>query len=675
MKIAGRDRRRVDLVLFLISFATFAYFYQGADQSTAARFDLMRSLVERHTLWIDGYAAFNTADIVALRGHVYSVKAPGAAFTGLLPWIVFSTLLAPLAQPHEALFWALSTYLTIVFSTGLLVALLIVIVNRFALFLGAGPGRSAAIALVLAFGTIVFPYATEMTGEPIAGVCAFGAFYLLATYRLRPDATWALWAGFLAGWAVLCDYPAILVALGLAVYALVKLPRLKDRFGFALGAASVAFLLLAYNRAAFGSPIFFSYEAYKLPANSQFPEQAVGFVGLTYPRLFILWKILIDSQRGLWFCNPVLILVIPALVCFYRRREFRAEFMVTAFAAASFVLFNASFGRSIVSWGGGTATGPRQIAAAVPFMVLTLAFLPRQWDYLLGALAFVSALVMLAATSVEPHFPYEYANPVGDFVMPAYFRGDLAYNRDAYFGGAPIVGQSVAFNLGKVAGLGGALQLWPLAGIWIVGAAALIRSLRDAPSRQREFLVSSATAIAIAAMFLPPAFGSLDNPAPTGPLHGLLGRYYEGLDPGGFPPHIVRVDPQLDFRNVAALGGLPPPSCAIWSGELLAPRSGLYLFAIVADDTGWLDIDGVHVIRDPGPITRELGIGHIYLTAGPHRIIVGERNLWGDAGMLFYWTPPGGRQELVPAQVLIADSAAARGRGTRRACVATAFSF
>ncbi len=117
------------------------------------------------------------------------------------------------------------------------------------------------------------------------------------------------------------------------------------------------------------------------------------------------------------------------------------------------ILFNASYGESIVSWGGGTATGPRQIVASVPFMVLALAFLPAACNWLLGAIGALSAAIMLMATSTNPHFPYEYDNPVRDFALQQFMRGDFATNRDAFFGGGMIVRDSVAFNLGKLVGL------------------------------------------------------------------------------------------------------------------------------------------------------------------------------------------------------------------------------
>jgi hypothetical protein len=166
-------QRRIQVALLLIPLLSFAYFYQGSDQSTAARFDLMRAIVERHTLSVDGYSVYNSADIILLNGHYYSAKAPGAAFMGLAQWLIVTRALKPLMAHDEALYWALATYLTIIFSTGLIVSLMCVFAWRFARFFGVQAGRAAVIVLVLAFGTIVFPYATEMTGEPIAAACSF----------------------------------------------------------------------------------------------------------------------------------------------------------------------------------------------------------------------------------------------------------------------------------------------------------------------------------------------------------------------------------------------------------------------------------------------------------------------------------------------------------------------
>jgi hypothetical protein len=180
--IAPENRvRQIETAVFLIPFITYAYFYQGSDQSIACRFDLMRSMIEKWVLWINDFCGFNTADIITVHGHIYSVKAPGTSYTALIPWLVFKFVLKPLSAAHEPLYWAFVTYLTTVFTTGLLIAAMCVVMFRFARFLGASQGRAAAVALILGLATIAFPYATELTGESVAAACVFTAFYLLAT--------------------------------------------------------------------------------------------------------------------------------------------------------------------------------------------------------------------------------------------------------------------------------------------------------------------------------------------------------------------------------------------------------------------------------------------------------------------------------------------------------------
>ena len=659
--IAPADRiRQIESAIFLIPFITYAYFYQGSDQSIACRFDLMRSMIEKGALWINDFCGYNTADIVTLHGHIYSVKAPGTSYTALVPWLIFRIALMPLSAAHEPLYWAFVTYLTTVFTTGLLIALMCVVMFRFARFLGASEGRAAGVALILGLATIAFPYATELTGEPVAAVCVFTAFYLLATFDTRPSSTRAMAAGFLAGWAVLNDYPVFLVAAAIGIYALFKLPRWTHVAQFAAGAAVTVAIMLAYNWGAFGNPFFFSYQAFKLsPAeNHQFPEQAVGFVGLTYPKARILWNVLLDPQRGLFFCNPVLLLSIFGVGYFARLKRWRAEFIVTVYSFVVLFLFNAAYGESIVSWGGGTATGPRQIVASVPFMVLALAFLPAACNYLLGAMGALSAAIMLMATATNPHFPYEYDNPVRDFALQQFMRGDFATNRDAFFGGGMIVGESVAFNLGKLIGLPGPFQLWPLAVFWIFGSFDLSESLGLWGIGASRRLTQIATAMGIAAIFLVSMNQRIMQPFVQSGEHGLLGRYYVGEQCAESRPHIVRVDPQLDFYDIASMGAMPFPSCDVWRGQLIAPRTGEYEFSIEVDDSGWVTVDGTEVIHDPGLVSLGHDSGSIYLTEGTHQIEVGERNIAGGSYLHLFWKIPGADEKvIVPAEALVPDRA------------------
>lgn len=659
--VADAERRRIEIILFAVALLSFTYFYQASDHSTASRIDLIRALLERRTVWIEGYAGYNTADLVQLNGHIYSNKAPGGALSGLLPWAVVTTALGAFVAPAGALYWALATYLTTVFSVSVLGAVLTVLMYRFALFLGASHGRAVALGLTLAFCTILFPYATEFTAEPIAALSVLAAFYLVARSDAAQSWRQSLAAGLLAGWSVLCDYPTFVLAAIVGLYALWKLRDPRRIGAFALGAALMAVVLLAYNQIAFGNPFFLSYEAYMLPGSDRFPEQAAGFAGITYPRLAVLWQVLGAPQRGLLFCNPVLLLAFPGLFFFWRRQAKRAELMVLAGSITSFILFNAAYGRSVIYWGGGTAIGPRHMLPAVPFMVLAMVFLPEALNPLFGALAMGSAFAMLAGTAVEPHFPYAYRNPLRDFVWPAYLRGDLAYNKSSYFGGGPIAGDSVAFNLGKLAGLPGPVQLWPLAAIWIAAALALMRRVGLRLRRAWQPAAALAAALAIFALFMPPMVGTALRAMAPQQRHGLLGRYYEGRRQGSFAPHIERVDPLINFDDIVALGSLPSPSFVVWRGTLQAPASGLYRFVIVVDDAGWLTIDGRAVIGDPGEVTRMRASGSVLLSAGPHSVEVGERNIWGGALMHLRWQPPGSAEGVVASRFLTPERAERRG--------------
>src|SRR5258708_39749399 len=86
--------------------------------------------------------------------------------------------------------------------------------------------------------------------------------------------------------------------------------------------------------------------------------------------------------------------------------------------------------------------------------------------------------------------------------------------------------------------------------------------------------------------------------------HGLLGRYYVGDQCGETPPHIVRVDPRLDFNQISEMGAMPFPSCDVWRGRLIAPKTGDYEFTIGVDDAGWVTLAEKQVIHDQRAVNR-----------------------------------------------------------------------
>jgi beta-glucosidase len=115
---------------------------------------------------------------------------------------------------------------------------------------------------------------------------------------------------------------------------------------------------------------------------------------------------------------------------------------------------------------------------------------------------------------------------------------------------------------------------------------------------------------AIDAAFLRPGPGSAE--------HGLKGEYFKNPRLEG-EPAMVRVDPRIDFRwyrasptselvargEMRAEQGLPIDDFSVrWTGQLVPPASGRYVFTVRADDGVRLFVDGKAVLDAWGPQPR-----------------------------------------------------------------------
>src|SRR5207247_60365 len=86
-------KHRVELLLFVLLWGTFAYFYQSTQQNEAARFDQTRAIAQEHRLAIDDYW-WNSADVIRYtkngRDYIYPNKAPGTTLLAVpVFWVLF----------------------------------------------------------------------------------------------------------------------------------------------------------------------------------------------------------------------------------------------------------------------------------------------------------------------------------------------------------------------------------------------------------------------------------------------------------------------------------------------------------------------------------------------------------------------------------------------------------
>src|SRR5258708_25502865 len=154
------DDRRIATGLFVLAWVTFAWFYGGAGWNGHAQFDLTRALIERQTLYIDGYDV-NTGDTSrGIDGHTYINKPPGVSFLAAIPYAavcaVERALRLPVEHIEHANLWIV-TAATCGVSGALIGAILYLYGRRRA---RATAVSSVGVSLAILFGPIVFPYST-----------------------------------------------------------------------------------------------------------------------------------------------------------------------------------------------------------------------------------------------------------------------------------------------------------------------------------------------------------------------------------------------------------------------------------------------------------------------------------------------------------------------------------
>lgn len=686
---------RIELLLFLLLWTTYAYFYQSTQDNEAARFDQARAIAQDGTLSINKYW-WNSADVIHYsKGGVdliYPNKAPGMSLVAAPFFWAFSAILKNFAGMGlvEWVRWHLVTYLTTLFTVSLGSALAAVAMYR-ALKRATADARFSCLAvLAIWVGTLSFPFSTLFFSHQFAGSLLAIAFSLL--FKLRCDSvisfrrTCGEWlgAGLLLGFSVAAEYPTALLVGLLSIYALWVVSRwtapVKEKAlvtaALILGGAVGGGTLVAYNVAAFGKPFYLSYAALA-SAQSAFPVHSRGWLGLNwlgvghflhafaaitvYPPIGLLYL----SVKGWWIyaCNPVLWLALPGLAIMLWKRQLRGEGLLITAMAAAYIFFVTSFGTSIFDWSGQTFLGPRHIIPLLPFLALPLYFGARKLRFVFYPLLAISVFYMLLATAIEPRVPNPFEVPARDFLLPDYLRGKFAQNTFSLFDSQHrnLTRDSTAFNLAKIVGISGPYQLAPLMFWWLVAGGALMLALAGAnsvtdkkerrsvlafysPGKNLIALSSFVAAIAVAPMIHHAAISSRHSE------HGLLGKYYRNRDWQGEPVD-VQVDPAIDFDWSKSFP-LPPPFSVEWAGNIMIENPGDYTFALVADDGALLELDGETVVNVTDVLLQERS-STIYLARGLHAIRVRYFNLLFGGSIKLSWTETGRSKQVVPSEVLL----------------------
>jgi hypothetical protein len=460
--------RRIAAGLFLLAFVTYAWFFSGGGWNQNAHFDLTRALVERQTLHIDGYRV-NTGDISWIRNggewHAYINKPPGISFLGAIPYAPLYVLERALQVPLDSWMWmTLNAWLVTALTCGVTGALIPAVLY---LYGARRVSRVAAlgVALAVAFGTGIFPYATVMMAHVPPALFLLLAFVWLDE---RP-----LLAGVCAGIAGVSYYLCIPAAIVMLIALAFRDRRAALRF--ATGGLPFGLALAAYQYACFGSPFLTSLET-----SQNFTEQGLLFGVFRLPIPEAMWGLTFSEYRGLFFGSPFLRLAFLGL----GRRPVprsssglpRRDAVVILAIAAIFFFAMAGFN----GWHGGSAFGPRYLVPMVPLLAIPLLYLRGR---ALGILALVLGVfafgLHLLATAVDPMPRGAERRPVRNYLLTA---GRTSVNQQAidelvpHRGHPPGSHESewASFNLGEtVFGAGNPLSVLPIV-LWVAGGAGVL---------------------------------------------------------------------------------------------------------------------------------------------------------------------------------------------------------
>jgi hypothetical protein len=482
------SHRAAAILLGVVALVSFSYFYEGGGWNQNSRFDLLRAIVERHTLQIDAYHE-NTQDKAHFHGHYYSDKAPGVVFLA----VPFALAARPALRmvgidPESPRGEIALSYLVSVGAVGLPTALAAVCLFFLGLRFGSDSGGAAFATLVMCLGTPISAYAGLFWAHALVGACLVFAFAAALKVRdsttVRGDFGWALAVGLAAGWATVTEYPAAPASAMLGFLALSQAwsrgnaARWRVVAGVGVGAGICVLVLMVYLHAAFGS--FRPSYSYYDPSSFSFMQQQ-GYLGLTYPHPDRLLKILLGCSRGLLLASPVLVAAPVGLWWLSREKSHRAAALVAGGIAAYYFLLNASF----YWWKAGLTFGPRYAGASIPLLCVGLAAAwkratPAWRRVLLGAGVF-SVFVALMVVSTTSQLSMRDSCPIMHSTWPAFWSGQVALNRESMLTVGESNGHWGAFNLGQLVGLRGLASLIPLFAMWGLGAVVWMRTRRDQP--------------------------------------------------------------------------------------------------------------------------------------------------------------------------------------------------
>ena len=380
--------------IFLTVWMVYAVFALPAGGTLPNRYlDLIHSIVNERRLEIDTYHE-NTDDKAFYNGHYYNGALPGPALVGVPAYVVFKGVYLFVPQSIKQLAGGIQSFkksdladssfygqvdnVEFFLSHWFLTITVIASISALgAVFLFNSIRRltyqtnvAVVLALLYAFSTNVFFYATGYFHHNLSATLGIAAFYLLLAARQQSDGQFlrraAFGAGVISGLGFLIEYATILTGVWLGVWLFLAIAKRAIGY-YVLGFVPPLLILALHNWLAFDDPLTTSYRY--LAVNSRF--HTGGVFGLTYPRMESLVGLVVGDKSGLFVFAPLAVIgIIGIAYQILKRKNEQTLALVCGAIIASYLAFYASYS----VWDGGSVFGPRFLIPILPFVFLGVAF-------------------------------------------------------------------------------------------------------------------------------------------------------------------------------------------------------------------------------------------------------------------------------------------------------------
>jgi hypothetical protein len=329
-----RIRINIELKLFISFLIIYSLFVHWIGSNDYSRLDLTKAMVDQKEFEIDSYIN-NTPDRAFFGGHYYSVKPPGSSILAIPAYATWKTIYnflpyditkndsnsnetiswravnATISMPqHLSLFDSVTLMLLPILFGSVIGALSVVlfykIIDKFPV------SKNGKLLAVLSYGigSLILPYSIVWFRENIATLLCLLLYYLISNFRGRRN---IFFAGLLAGFIIVVDYPAAIISL--FIIFLIK-EKKRNLLPYLIGGAIGVLPLLAYNFYIFHNPLDFSFNYIdKNIYGIVVPAAKFSFSGM----LQILPQLLVLSYRGLFFYYPILLFAIFGLCKIYHK--------------------------------------------------------------------------------------------------------------------------------------------------------------------------------------------------------------------------------------------------------------------------------------------------------------------------------------------------------------------